>query len=261
MPDKEKLKNLYETAKKFEGDEILLENVMESGGNNALRALKRIGLDLLEEVKEVEPSGKSFDVRHTNPTKTVPTLSVERLEESIKASSPNALNTVMKAEHGLGGEYKSKISENVGFKLRDAHELQLYKKIKNDNTVKLYMDPLFDKVLGTSCEKKYSSTSKILYYGEYDLKDKEGNLGVRYTDSSCSFNTSVYLGENNGVSFSGSKRIDKNTVFKSGASVFSEGAAFKIEYEKVVANKSYISLGAYGSTEKKEIGLIGRLSF
>ena len=261
MPNREKLKLLYETVQKFEGDEVLLENVLQNGGNETLKTLEKISLDLLEEVKKEEPRGKSFDVRHTNPTKTVPTTSVERLEESVKASSPNALNTVMKAEHGLGGEHNSKFYDGIGFRVYDAHELQLRKKVRGNKTTTLYVDPVFDKTVGTSYEKKYSSTSKILYYGEYDIKDKEGNLGVRYSDSSCSLRTSVYLGENMGVNFSGSKRVDKYSTLKGSASVFEDGAAFKVEYEKSIPNKSYVSLGAYGSTEKKEIGVIGRLSF
>ena len=84
---------------------------------------------------------------------------------------------------------------------------------------------------------------------------------MRYSDSSCSLRTSVYLGENMGVNFSGSKRVDEYSTLKGSASVFEDGAAFKVEYEKSIPNKSYVSLGAYGSTEKKEIGVIGRLSF
>ena len=78
MPNREKLKLFYDTVQKFEGDEVLLENVLQNGGNEPLKTLEKISLDLLEEVKKEEPRGKSFDGRHTNPTKTDPTISVER---------------------------------------------------------------------------------------------------------------------------------------------------------------------------------------
>lgn len=48
---------------------------------------------------------------------------------------------------------------------------------------------------------------------------------------------------------------------KGTASVFDDGAAFKVEYEKSGKNNTYISAGVYGSTEKKEIGVIGRIAF
>lgn len=258
MPDTEKLKRMYEETKRFKGDKTLLNNLMQNGGEDLLEKLEVTGLKIIDDLIAKK---NDFEVKHTNPTNTVPTTSIERLEESVKAKSPTALNTVMQAEHCLGGNNDAKIFDNIGFRLRDAHELQLRKKTKENKTTTLYVDPLFDNAIGTSFEKRYNSTSKIYYYGEYDFKDNEGNFGLRYTDKSCSLGTNIFVGENYGVNFSGHKHIDKYSKIKGSTSVFDDGAAFKIEYEKFGKNNTYISAGVYGSTEKKEIGIIGRIAF
>ena len=55
------------------------------------------------------------------------------------------------------------------------------------------------------------------------------------------------------------KHLTSKSSVSAGISVFQSDAAFNINYNKTFADKTKMSLGAYGSTANKEVGVTARI--
>lgn len=126
----------------------------------------------------------------------------------------------------------------------------------------LYFD-YFDQELGLHLTNTGSNTEYTLK-GEvgYELSDDCLNVAVSYKDKILALSGKFYLDKGNpGVVAKYTHQIDKNNKINMNAAYFKDDAAFEINLRTQLPDKSKLSIGAYGSTGYKQVGVRACWSF
>lgn len=245
MPDNE-LKNAYNVFKDTNSDEFVF-NALKKGYSDEIKILKKIPENFVEKV---------FNKDEKNITKTTPTFSSEQVEENIK-ESPNAVRTVMRPEVE-SVEKKSHLFSNLKYDV-SLDKLEVKKRLNNSETFSLVSDN-FDKAVGVSYKKQIGNA--VWKSGlEYEPFDEGFKLTTNYQIKGQAYSAKLYIDEENyGVNLGGKYKIDKNSQVKFSGSLFKTDSAVKIEYQTEDRQGNKTSIGLYGSTKYKEIGVTFRMT-
>ncbi len=258
MPD-DGLKKFINTLTKSDADEDLLESVKGTYSKQISSAVE-FGEDILDRAKtKIQARTQEFNSLNSE-NRSVPTLQSEQFENNLEKTNKDAISTVMRPDVP---EYskKSNLFKSLDYKVR-ADRFTVLKDVGKNTKISAAVD-IFDKSAGIGFEKQVKNErTRISGNLEYEPFDNAIEASMNYNDGRNNFSGSIYLKEGNpGISSNFAQTITPKTEFKINASLFSSDAAFKAELDTKLKDNSNLSLGAYGSTKYKEIGVTARLSF
>lgn len=250
MPDN-RLNIAYKTLRENDGDTIILNEIMDNYGNEFLNNLETQGEDLLEGLEQNVFNPLLGKSSLATPT---PTLDSEQINSNLRATDANSVSTVMRPDVTTKVDFEKNIFDGIGFRINDISELELQKKLTEGKTTSLYTN-LHDKSVGLTYQEKSNLGYKFKLGAEYSLSENETALSATMSNRIVQVGGKAYLGENTGINVWGRKNITKASYVKASVSVFQDGSAFNINFHKTFDKSSQVSLGVYGSTSKKEIGV------
>lgn len=260
MADKDtKLKLFLKAIEDTDSDKVLIK-AAESQYSSEIETVKTKAEDLVETAGNKLRGSKGFNEKKLNPTGTAPTLVTEQIESNIKDRTPNAENTVMRPN--LPGVSKnSTFFKGMSYDV-SLDEIEATKKLGNGLNVGANID-VFDKSIGAGIEKNYNNGKVQLKGGvEYQPLDKAGKLKMDYTTSQSAISGTVYLNkENSGINANYFNKLSKTSEVGASVSVFQHDTAFRADYKKTFKDKSTLTMGLYGTTKSREIGVSARIGF
>lgn len=258
MPDKE-IEKFVNTLKDTDADRVILRTTEEKYATqitNVTETAQETATMLWDKVR----GKKSFNVNKTNPTNSTPTLLNEQIEANIKEKTPNAVNTVMRPDLP-GVQKKSNFFKGVSYDV-SLDSVEANKEIGNNLKLGTNID-VFDKSIGANLEKSYNNGSvKIKGDIEYEPLDNAAKMSLNYSAPNNSIYGSAYLNkENPGVNAGYYNKINKHSSLGASVSIFKDDAAFNANYKKTFKDNTNLTMGVYGSTRNKEIGVTARIGF
>ena len=261
MPnDHERFDVFLDIINNSDSDKVILESA-EKEYSKEIKTITKGAEDFAKDAWEKITSRKSFDTRVTNPTHSTPTFIDQQIESNIKDKKPSAVNAVMRPELPKV-EKKSEFFKDVKYYV-SLDEVEAKKKLNNNLTLGSSID-IFDKSIGTSLEKQYGNGDiRLKGQVEYRPFDNSCCLNVNYSTPQKNIYGNVDLNKDNpGVNAGYYNRINKRTFLGINAGIYKDDAAFEVNYKKQFINdKSNLTMGFFGSTRYKEIGLRARIGF
>lgn len=258
MPD-EKLKTFVKVFTKSDADEALLDAV-KTRYSEEISAAVNLGENLLDKAKTKIEGKKSLKKSDKPMDNTVPVLQTEEFDTQLRKTKKDAVSTVMRPDVP---EYtkKSSLFKSLNYKVR-ADKVTATKEIGNNTGISGTID-VFDKSAGLGFEKQLKNErTRITGNIEYEPFDNALEANFGYNDSRNNFSGSIYLKEGNpGVSTNFAQTVTPKTSFSVSASLFQSDAAFKAEFDTKLKDNTNLSVGAYGSTKYKEIGVTAKIGF
>lgn len=238
--------------KRTNSDDVLLK-AAENSYESEIKNVEEKAVDIAEGVlKKLKPIKK-------NEKHTTPTLIDEKVEDNVRKTTPDATSTAMRPNFPVV-EKTSKFFKDLKYDI-SLDGVEATRNLNNNFSVSTNLD-VFDKMVGANIEKKYNDYAKFKAGIEYEPFHNSGKLKAEYSTRMSNLYGNVYLNKDNpGVNAGYNKKINKNTSLSTNVSVFKEDAAFAATYNRVLKDKSELSLGAYGSTKYKEIGVTARIGF
>lgn len=259
MPDN-RLKAFVNTIKNTDSDEVILDAV-KSEYFAEIGSAVNLGKDILDKAKNKFHDLKKDSKQLDNPEEqTTPTFQREQFGNQLQKTERDAVSTVMRPDVP---EYnkKSKLFKDLDYSV-GADGVTAVKDVNGNTDITASLD-IFDKSAGLGFAKQLDGErTKISGSIEYEPLDNaiEGNAG--YNDGRNNLTGSIYLKEGNpGISADFAKTINSKTTINVSASVFKSDAAFKAEFDTKLKDNTNLSVGAYGSTKYKEIGVTARMWF
>ncbi len=249
MPDKVDL--FYKVLKDTDSDDKILR-AAEYQYKPQINTIERKAEDLGEEILErIKPKKKSED--------NVPTLTIERIENNVKKTVPDATSTAMRPKFPVVKQ-TSKFFKELDYDV-SLDGVEATHQIKDGLSVSSNVD-VFDKMVGFNVKKQYNPQVSFSAGAEYEPFHNSGKLKASYNTNYYNVYGNMYLNKDNpGLNAGYSRRINFNSSFSTSVSVFKDDAALYANYNKRFMDNSQLSLGAYASTKYKEIGFTGRIGF
>lgn len=215
--------------------------------------LDKIGKSYLEKI------GEAAFYEITDKKAPAPTLNTELTEFQYRKDSHSASGEIFKPQFSTK-EKNSSFFKDIKYKT-SIDKFSVVKEFPNQTETSTYGN-WFDKSVGVQLKQQNKDKSYIKYNTEYELLNNTVNIGVSYYEPSFSIGGKVYLDDGNpGVSAKFAKKFDTDNYLHINAAYFKEDAAFNVNYSKTTKDNTRITLGGYGSTLFKEVGVYGKLYF
>lgn len=249
MPDK--LDLFYKVLKENDGDDQILDAVQEQY-QGEINTVERKAEDIGEMVlKKIIPDKEKPE--------SVPTLTTERIEDNVRRTTPDATATAMRPSFPVIKQ-TSRFFKDLKYDV-SLDGVEATHRLGNCMSLSSNLD-VFDKMVGFNFEREYNSQVRFKTGVEYEPFHNSGKLKASYSTRDLNVYGNVYLNKDNpGINAGYSRRINFNSSFSTSVGIFKEDAAIYANYNKQFQDKSQLSVGAYGSTKYKEIGLTARLGF
>ena len=153
------------------------------------------------------------------------------------------------------------IEHNIEIR-QSTNSVEANKEIGNNLKLGTNID-VFDKSIGANLEKTYNNGSVKIKGGiEYEPLDNAAKMSLNYSAPNNSIYGSAYLNkENPGVNAGYYNKINKHSSLGASVSIFKDDAAFNANYKKTFKDNTNLTMGVYGSTRNKEIGVTARIGF
>ncbi len=250
-------KAFFDVLSDKNGDDMLVDAAMKSYSDE-LSSLEKQGRDVLEVVgdsaKKLFSKKKAVAPDYLNETNTAPVLTNEAVEHQIKRKTNTAADAVFRPETP-SVQKKSTFFKDLKYDV-SLDEFDVIKKFSPSFECGTSVD-YFDKSVGLKV-KNSTNGGRTTFKGavEYEPFDNTLQMSSRYEMPKSSFDARAYLNKDNpGLSVGYSQQIDKNSCVRANASWFKSDAAFEVDYRSKLKDNSYLSVGAYGSTTYKEVGV------
>ncbi len=251
-PNENKLNMFIDAISYKDNDKKIIKSIHTEFADE-IKLLKDKGEDLLDKVNDIiSPQKTDYG--------TTPVITQDRIENGLMSTSADAVNTVFQPRTPVV-EKKSAFFDDVKYKIRGT-ELSAYKKLNKSTNLNTKVD-FFDKTIELNIKKSPEGSSSYLSTGAgYNPFSNTLKLNVSYSEPLVSFTGRAYLRENNpGISGNCNYKINKNSSLNINAAAFKSDMAFDMEYNKKLDTQRTFSIGAYGSTQYKEVGIYARIGY